>query len=335
MKEPTIRDVASRAGVSVATASRVLNGHASTSEASRTRVRQAAAELHYSPNSLARSLKSARRQVVSLLISDIRNPFFAELAYAVQLALWSRGYSMLLGNASEREELQDQHLRALRNQRIDGVIAAPQGERSVELERLAAQGVPLVFVDRRLPSPVVPVVDSDPRPGITQALLHLRGLGHARIGFVAGPHNTSTGRERLAVYRSEAGRLLDAEGVHDRPAGYDQDLCRSSVDELLAVGCTALLFGYSPNAVTALRHLSRSGLRIPEDVSIVSFDEIPVFEVMTPPVSIVRQGVAEMGSLAVSTLFEVLDGKKPMSIRIPTELVIRESSGTAPRERTR
>lgn len=333
MKEPTIKDVAARAGVSVATASRVLTGHTATSEESRSRVMAAADALNYSPNTLARSLRSARRQVVGLLVSDIRNPFFSELAYVVQLELWERGYSMLLGNASEREQLQDQYLSALRNQRIDGVIAAPQGERSDELERLVAKGTPVVFVDRTLPGIDVPVVNSDPAPGIRQALRHLRDLGHKRVGFVAGPANTSTGRERLAVFRQLGGEALGAENARDRPAGYDTDLCERAVAELLDGGCTALMFGYSPNAVTALRGLHRDGLRVPKDLSVVSFDEIPYFELTTPQITHIRQGIADMGRLAVSTLFAVLGGDRPSSIRIPSELVVRGSTGPAPEER--
>lgn len=329
-KEPTIRDVAALAGVSVATASRVMNGHAATSEESRARVQAAAEELNYSPNTLARSLRSAQRQVVGLLVSDIRNPFFSELAYVIQLELWQRGHSMLLGNASEREQLQDQYLAALRTQRVDGVIAAPQGDRSAELERLAQTGVPLVFVDRTLPSPDVPVVNSDPRPGIRQTIRHLSQLGHRRIGFVCGPTNTSTGRERLAVYRAAACEILGEGSALDRPAGYDAQLCSRSVDELIEEGCTALIFGYSPNAVSALQHLADREIRVPEDLSVVSFDEIPYFEISVPRVSIIRQGIVEMGRLAVSTLFAVMGGDRPDSIRVPTELVVRDSTGPAP-----
>lgn len=329
-KEPTIREVAALAGVSVATASRVMNGHAATSEESRARVQAAAEKLNYSPNTLARSLRSAQRQVVGLLVSDIRNPFFSELAYVIQLELWQRGHSMLLGNASEQEQLQDQYLTALRTQRVDGVIAAPQGERSAELERLAQTGVPLVFVDRTLPAPDVPVVNSDPRPGIRQAIRHLNQLGHRQIGFIAGPTNTSTGRERLAVYRTSAAEIMGKDAVMDRPAGYDAHRCTQSVDELIAQGCTALIFGYSPNTVTALQHLAEHGISIPDDLSIISFDEIPFFELSSPRVSIIRQGIVEMGRLAVSTLFAVMGGDRPDSIRIPTELVVRDSTGPAP-----
>ena len=323
----TIRDVAQRAGVSMATASRVLSGHESTSPEARHLVRQAAADLHYSPNGLARSLRSSRTRAIGLLVSDIRNPFFSELAYSVQTALFDRGFSMLLGNSSEQDALQDQYLTALMEQRVDGLIAAPQGGGSALLTRIAEHGTPMVFVDRTLPTPRVPFVNSDPEPGIRQALDRLAADGHTRVGFVAGPQNTSTGIERREVFeRLASGRF----SALVRLGGYEQDQCVDSVNALVDEGCTALLFGYSPNAVSALRVLAGRGIRLPEDLSLVSFDEVPFFELVTPQVSIISQGVVDMGRIAVDMLIDLMSGSTPDDRRLATQLVVRHTNGPAP-----
>lgn len=327
-KAITIKDVARRAGVSVATASRVLSGHEATSAESRSAVQAAAAELHYSPNGLARSLRSSRTRAVGLLVSDIRNPYFSELAYAVQTALFERGFSMLLGNSSEQDALQDQYLTALMEQRVDGLIAAPQGNGSALLTRIARHGMPMVFVDRTLPAPDVPFVNSDPEPGIRQALDRFLSDGHRRVGFIAGPQNTSTGIERREVFERLAASRFESAPV--RLGGYDEGRCIDGVTDLIDAGCTAMLCGYSPNAVTALRVLAARGIVLPDDLSLVSFDEVPFFELVTPQVSIISQGVIDMGRLAVDMLVDVMAGARPDDRRLPTELVVRATTGPAP-----
>lgn len=330
----TIRDVALRAGVSVATASRVLNDHKATSPESRSAVRKAAEELSYSPNGLASSLRSARTQSVGVLVSDIRNPFFSELYYVIQTALFERGYCTMLGNSSERDDLQDQYLKALQRQRIAGLICAPQGDGTTLLGRLAREGLPMVFVDRTLPVEGVPCVDSDPAPGIEAALDRFARDGHRRVGFVAGPQNSSTGVERLAVFRRLAASRFETSLVGE--GGYDQDVCARSVAQLVEEGATALLFGYSPNAITALRVLTERGLRVPDDLSLVSFDEIPFFEMVSPAVSVIAQGITTMGRQAVDMLTGVMGGEAPATRRLPTSFVLRSTNGPgAPTKRSR
>lgn len=291
---------------------------------------KAAESLRYSPNGPARSLRSAKRHTVGLLVSDIRNPFFSELAYSVQMALWERGFAMLLGNASERDQLQEQYLVGLRTQRVDGLIAAPQGADSAMLEQLAEQGLPIVFVDRRLDRPEVPCVNSDPQPGITSCLRTLRAAGHERVGFITGPTTTSTGRERLAVFEQEASQIFGPDAYAVGEGGYDVDTMSASVLRLVRDGCTALVFGYSPNALAAQGVLRGEGLTWPDDVSLVSFDELALFELLTPPFSIISQSVVEMGAIAVDQLMSVMAGDAPASVRLPTQFIARASSGPVP-----
>ncbi len=324
----TIKDVAQLAGVSVGTASRVLNGNSATSARSRAAVTEAARRLDFQPNGLASSLRSTQTRSVGLLVSDIRNPFFSELAFVIQTALFELGYCTMVGNASERGDLQDQFLTALRRQRVAGLICVPQGDGDSVLPRMAADGLPIVFVDRTLPITGVPSVNSDPVPGIGEALQRFKDDGHERVAFIAGPQNSSTGLERLQVFQSLAsGRFAEARVAE---GGYEPDACAASVRRVLADGCTALLFGYSPNAITGLRVVSELGLRVPDDLSLVSFDEIPFFEFVTPAVSVIHQGITEMGQEAVSMLAAIWAGAKPSDRRLPSRLVVRATNGRVP-----
>lgn len=330
MTPTTIRDVAQVAGVSIATASRVLTGSRSTSETSRERVLAAADQLHYRVNAHARALRSARSGTAGLLVPDIRNPFFAELAHTVQTELFQRGMSTLIGSASEDGAQQDRHLRDLLEQQIDGVILAPQGGSTPVLEAMAAEGVPMVFVDRVAPGLNVPFVDSDPSPGIEQSLQDLIAHGHHRIAFVAGPLNTSTGHDRLEAFtriaRDHDLPPSDAPVIH---AGYDTEACVAGLEEQLADGIRAFVFGYSPNTLASLSHFRRTGWQVGGEVSVVSFDDIEVFTLVDPRISVISQHVHEMGRLAVEMLDIILAGGVPSSTRLATTLVRRDSV-TAP-----
>ncbi|WP_075890427.1 LacI family DNA-binding transcriptional regulator [Actinomyces provencensis] len=329
MTPTTIRDVAQVAGVSIATASRVLTGSRSTSEASRERVLAAADQLHYRVNAHARALRSARSGTAGLLVPDIRNPFFAELAHTVQTELFRHGMSTLIGSASEDGTQQDRHLRDLLEQQIDGVILAPQGGSTPVLEAMAAEGVPMVFVDRVAPGLEVPFVDSDPSPGIQQAVQDLIAVGHQRIAFVAGPLNTSTGHDRLEAFTRIAREHLPPADTPVIHAGYDTEACVAGLEEQLADGIRAFVFGYSPNTLTALPHFRRTGWHVGGDVSVVSFDDIEVFTLVDPRISVISQHVHEMGRLAVGMLDMILAGGVPSSTRLSTTL-IRRDSVTAP-----
>ena len=208
MGAPTIKDVAALAGVSLGTASRVLTGHPSTSARSRERVTAAAARLGYTVNARARSLRAARSDVVALLVPDVRNTFFAQLAHTVQTALFARGLTTLISSASEDAEQQDRYLRVLLEQRIDGVILAPQGDATPGLHALIERRTPLVFVDRTITELDVPSIDSDPAPGMRSAVEELVAHGHSSVTYVAGLLGSPTGRERLAAFERAAAPLL-------------------------------------------------------------------------------------------------------------------------------
>lgn len=197
----SIKDVAAQAGVSVATVSRVLNSHPSVSEEARTRVLAAVDALGYRPNAVARSLRTAQTRTLGLVISDVLNPYFTELARFVEEEARALGYSVIIGNADERPDLQDHHIRTLIDRRIDGLLVSPADGGSPLMREVALSGTPMVFVDRWIPGIDVPVVRADGTGAVKDLVAHLHGLGHRRLAIIAGPAATTTGNERVEAFR--------------------------------------------------------------------------------------------------------------------------------------
>lgn len=201
----SIKDVAVEAGVSVATVSRVLNGHPSVSPGARARVLAAVETLGYRPNAVARSLRTDQTRTLGLVISDVMNPYFTELARSVEEEARALGYSVIIGNADERPDLQDHHVTTLLDRRIDGLLVSPTDGGSPRMLDAARAGTPMVFVDRWIPGVDVPVVRSDGRQAVRDLVAHLHGLGHRRLAIIAGPAATTTGRERVDAFREALG----------------------------------------------------------------------------------------------------------------------------------
>ncbi|KQR44512.1 LacI family DNA-binding transcriptional regulator [Frigoribacterium sp. CFBP 8754] len=331
MNAVTIKDVATRAGVSPATASRVLSGNPSTSAESRELVERAVRELDFRPNAQARALRSTRSDTVGLLVSDVRNPFFADLAHTIEQALLELGYVTLLGNANENQQQQDRYLDTLISRRVDGVIVAPQGTDSASIEALLAREVPTVFVDRTVPGLDVPSVTTDSGPGIRAAVRHLAELGHTRVGYIAGPQSVSTGRERLESWTA----AIAEQGLSDDPAlvhvgDFQSASGSAAVHAFLSLDepPTAILAADSLMAVGAIAMLHRLDLRIGRDVAVVAFDDIEWFSLIDPALTVISHSVEDMGATAVALLQEVISGGRPESVTLVSELVIRASSSS-------
>ncbi|XAS68331.1 LacI family DNA-binding transcriptional regulator [Micrococcaceae bacterium Sec5.7] len=329
MTTVTIKDVAALAGVSPATASRVLSGHPATSSDSRAKVTAAVEQLDFRPNAQARSLRSTRTNVVGLLVSDVRNPFFADLAHAVEQAALEAGYVILLGNANEREAQQNRFLDTLIDQRVDGVIVAPQGNGSGSISSLLNRGIPTVFVDRRIDGLDVPSVTTDSHVGISQAVRHFADQGHRRIGYIAGPQSISTGRERYGAFAD----AMRAAGLDQDPAltvfgDFQVASGSAATAQLLQLKNppTAILAADSPMAVGSVAKLHELGVRIGQDIALVAFDNIDWFALLNPALSVISHSVEDMGRIAVDLLVKVIDGGEPASVSLASELIVRESS---------
>lgn len=320
----TIRDVAREAGVSIGTVSRVMSGSSETSESSRARVHEVAARLGYVPNAHARSLRGAGTGVLGLVVPDVRNPYFANLAYAAEREALRHGSVTVLANADEDEVQQDRYLRALQTQRVDGLLVVPQSEQSQELQHLASTGVPLVFADRRVLNLDVPSVTFDVAGGMRQALAYLAGLGHRRVAYVGGPLSTSTGRDRKRAFDDVTRELeLDAEpelsvlGPNRKAAG------GAAVATLfdLSRPPTAIITSNALLALGVLLALQVRGLRHGKDIDLLSFDREDWMPLVEPGLAVIEHDPGLMGTTAMRLLFEQAAGRRPESVLLPTRLV--------------
>ncbi|MCZ2523289.1 LacI family DNA-binding transcriptional regulator [Streptomyces sp. NPDC059506] len=326
----SIKDVAARSGVSVATVSRALNGHPSVSPATRERVAAAAAALGYRPNAVARSLRTHQTRTLGLVISDVLNPFFTELARAVEDAARALGYSVVIGNADEDPQLQDHHMSTLLERRIDGLLVSPTDGGSALMTDAAASGTPMVFVDRWIPGLDVPVVRADGRAAVRDLVAHLHSLGHRRLAIIAGPAATTTGNERVDAFREamrEFGLPLPEEyiGQGDFRAASGRRATARFLD--LPEPPQAVFAADNLMALGAMDEIRSRGLRVPQDVALAAFDDIAWFVHTDPPITAVAQPTAELGHAAVRALIDRVEGREAASVTLSARLVVRRSCG--------
>ncbi len=325
----TIKDVARNAGVSTATVSRVLSGRDRVSAEMRERVLGTVRRLDYRPNALAKSLRVAATRTLGLVISNVKNPFFTDVARAVEDAAGEKGYSVILGNADEDPEKERLYLDALLQRRVDGLIVSPARAESQLLSEVASSEIPLVFVDRSIEGLEVPVVRADGRRAVENLVDYLVGLGHERLAIISGPPEVVSGGERLAAFLSgmeAAGLPVGEEYV--RFGNFRRESGAAAMDELLRLPDppTAVFAANNLMALGALQSVKRAGLKIPEDVSLASFDDVSWFELLEPPVTAIVQPTRELGAVAIRTLLEMIEeGRRPGSHVVPAELLIRQS----------
>ena len=332
----TIIEVARRAGVSAMTVSRVVNRSGYASPATRAKVEAAIAELGYVPNAVARQLRSKRSHTIALVVSDITNPFFTTIARGVEDAAATRGYAVMFANTDESEVEEIEYLRMLAQRQIDGVLLVPAGDSAASFQLLEGQEIPVVVIDRRVVSRKVDEVRCDSEAGAYELVRHLIGLGHTRIAVITGRRNISTSTDRVVGYERalrEAGLPvspeLEAYDSFSLEGGYRQ------VNQILANGGkpTAIFATNNFLAFGALRALREAGLRIPDDVSLVTFDDLPVEWHDDPFITVLAQPAYELGRRATELLLARLDAGAPTKrqvIVLPGELIIRRSSGPAP-----
>ncbi|MEV4160679.1 LacI family DNA-binding transcriptional regulator [Nonomuraea dietziae] len=323
-----IKDVAAHAGVSVATVSRVLNDNPSVTEETRDRVYAAMKELRYVPNAVARSLRTEATRTLGLIIGDILNPFFTELARGVEDEARQAGYTVIIGNADERAEEQDHYVRTLVEQRVDGLLICPTAEVTPLVEELVRTGRPLVFLDRTISGLDVPSVRADGATAIAELVAHLKSRGHRRIAFASGPAMLSTGRERteaFAAAMAEAGLDLRAEymAAGDFREGSGRAITARLLD--LPEPPEVIFFGDNLMTLGGLDEIRARGLSIPGDVAVASFDDVTWFVHVDPPITAIAQPTAEMGRTAVRLLLQGVAGRSGQSVVLPAELVVRRS----------
>jgi LacI family transcriptional regulator len=323
-----IVDVARRAGVSVGSVSRVINEHPTVSAATRERVEIAVRELGYVPNAIAGSLRSRRSKTIGLIIPDVTNPFFSELALHVERSAAAAGYNVILGNSDNSAERQKHYLRALAVRRVDGIILAPARgiDPSFEFE------IPLVGVDREVAGRQF--VASDNRAGAKSAIEYLHQLGHRLIACVAGPKDLPNAQERRMGYEDVALPILRSAGVDPSAysvcADFSYDSGYAAFRRLMDVAPrpTAIFASSDQQAIGGMRAAADLGLAVPGDLSIVGFDDIPLAKLVMPRLTTVGQPVAKIGVLAMQLLLDLFSGAAAPRRRrhlLATTLQIRQS----------
>jgi LacI family transcriptional regulator len=337
---PTISDVARQAGVSTVTVSRVINGEPNVNAATRAKVQAAVADLGYLPNVAARSLRSKRTHTLALLVPDITNVFWTTVARGVEDAAQALGYSVLLCNTDENPDKQARYLQVVASQRVDGVIIAPYNADAANLHQLAGRAIPTVIVDRRVEGWDVDSVCGDSVSGAAALVRHLIGVGHRRIAVISGPRGASTADDRVAGYC----RALADAGLPLDPALIKRGEFRAASGETLAGELLDAAEGAAPTAVFAAnnaialgvaRALAKRNRRVPQDVALVCFDDLPETALLFPFLTVVVQPAYEMGVHAAQLLLDRLKSAEPLSPRhivLPARLIIRYSCGSRLKE---
>jgi len=336
----TVHDVARRAGVSTSTVSHVVNGTRFVSDELRGRVLAAMRELDYTPNAAARMLTLKRSRTIGLIVSDIRNPFFASVARGVEDVAQELGYTVVLCNSDEDAEREAACLSALESRAVDGVLLASAGVADEHLSRLVRAGFPIVLVDRDLPELGAPAVVLDNEGAAYNAVRHLIAGGHRRIAMLSGRASISTTTERIAGYRRalrEAGLALDERLIVSGASTSEGGAAAATIVLDVDPPPSAIFSGNNLMSIGALQAIANRGLVVPDDIALVGFDDFPYpwSDAFRPHLTTVAQPTYELGRRAAEILVEHLRGSSsnhPERVILEGKLVVRESSGTLPRQ---
>jgi LacI family transcriptional regulator len=326
----TLRDVALEAGVSIKTVSRVVNGEPTVNAAMAGRVAGVVERLGYRPNELARSLKGRRSRTIGLVIDDVSNPFMAVCAQAIEGVAAEHGHALILCDSHADLQTEDAYVGLLTQRQVDGLLLVPARGRNAHLKTEQQAGLPVVAFDRPAEGVRTDSVLVENRVGAREATEHLIGHGHERVAFVGDVRHYYTARKRLEGYE-EALEAADQEPLYSLDA-HSIEQGEEAVKGFLGSPDppTALFAANILTALGALRAIEDLGLRVPEDVAVIGFDDFELAHVLRPRFTLVCQPAAELGRRAAEMLFDRLEGRGPPEPRrlvLPTELVVRESCG--------
>jgi len=334
----TIYDIAAKAGVSAMTVSRVINNTGKISDKTRAKVRRVMEELNYVPNHMARSLVLQQSMVLFLLITDITNPFYTTLARGAEDAAKKHGYRLLFGNSDESVEKEKDYIDTILATRADGVLVAPASDLSLpHLGTLRRHRVPFVLLDREVPGMDSDVVLGDSKEGARKLVDHLTSYGHRRIALINGSPLVSSARLRLEGYR-------EALKLNDIP--FDQNYVletafepRSDLTEIeswldrMSPPPTAIVAGNNVLAVEVLRSLNARGLKVPEQLSLVCFDDLGPYSEIDPFLTVIAQQAYQFGYLGTQMLIERIQDRDSAGLQwkkivLPADMIVRRSVST-------
>lgn len=329
---PTIYDVAERAGVSIATVSRVLNNSPKPTEATRAKVLEAVRELGYQPSAAARCLARSTTDTIALVSPEVSGPFFSEIIRGIELEARHHQYHVLIYGLQSGGE--DDDLLPFLSTKVDGMILGAHCDEAY-IRRLEEQGVPFVLMGRTLEDVEADSLVTDSYGGAYDAVSHLISHGYRRIGFIGGPESSRQSRTRLRAYheahRDQSWSADERLVLH---ADFSEAGGQHAMEQLLALSepPRAVFAANDQMAVGALDAVRHAGLKVPEDVALIGFDDIPVAAYLQPALTTVRANIRESGALAVRLLVRrIADPKAEVeTVSLQTELVIRQSCGCHP-----
>lgn len=324
----TIRDVAKEAGVSAMTVSRYFNEPDKLRPGTRSKVEKAIKNNNYVPNATARSLVSGRTHSISLVVSDITNPFFTEIARSVEDSLNNFGFTLIIGNSDETPEKESKYIQTLVSQRVDGLIISPSRTDLRHIKLLQQHNIPVVLIDRKIPNADVDSVVSDSFDAGYRLAKHLIERGYQDIVFVGGKRGLSTLEERLAGYL----KVLDESNLRAsyHLGEYSQRSGSEIVNNIIDEGAIpeAIITANNFVAIGAIRSLNEHNLLIPEDVALACFGDLESASTIHPFLTVIDHCAYDMGREAARMLVERINGYsgKARTSTLPVELIVRKST---------
>lgn len=335
----TIKDVAREASVSVATVSRALNGHENVAEGVRKHVMEIANRLRYQPHAAARSLSSRRTQTIGVVLPDLYGEFFSELIRGIDAVARARRQHLLVSSYHGHPEEQGEALRAMRG-RVDGLLVlSPYADRPGFLTDNLPTALPAVLINTHLPDATYPVLSIDNFGGASAMVKHLAEAGHKRIAFICGPEDNFDASERLRGYRTAlAQHLPDAQPI-ELPGDFDESSGYEAGKRILASKQRpdAVFAANDMMALGCLYAFNEAGVKVPADIALAGFDDIPLARFVHPTLTTMRVSIAELGGLALTRLLQSIESDESQPSTLQTlvpELIVRESSIHATRRTT-
>lgn len=326
-----IVDIAKKAGVSISTVSRVLNGKAEEfriSEKSQQKIRDTARKLNYVPNQFAANLKSGKSNTIALLIPSLTNPFFADIASDINAEVRNRGYITIIGDSDENKDIENEELLQMRSRNIEGLVIAPCNQNWQSLKKLSDQGLPIVCIDRYFENLDIPYVSTDNYEGAVMATRHLLEHGHKNIACIQGVAESVPNRLRIQGYNDA---MLSA-GISGSKILGDEFTVQNGYKEMKLLlqqrdRPTAIFALSNTIAIGCIKAIREENLSIPEDISLITFDDHPFLDYLATPLTCVTQPTREMCRIAIKYLFFMLQNKevKPRQVLLKPEVKYRKS----------
>ncbi len=332
-RHTTIKDIAKAAGVSTATVSMILNKKdKNISQPTRERVLRIAKDINYIPNSMARSLVTSQTKTLGLILPDIVNPFFPEIARGAEDRAREAGYSIIICNTDDNVDQENKYIQMLTEKMVDGIILTHSANRNDEMSGLENSRIPIILIDRDYDSPnVLGKVLVDNSRASRDGVNYLIGKGYRRIAYIAGPLNTGTARDRLEGYRTAlAENGIDYDERLVRVGEYRSKWGYEAAASLLDDGMDfeAIFCGNDAIAIGAMKRLRERGIAVPDDIAIMGFDDIYIASMVDPELTTIKQPNYSMGYEAVNMMIDSIQGNKigKRNLILDTELVVRKSS---------